>query len=83
MTQRTDNEAELEIAAQVAALRAQVDRLLGQGGETAGAVAREVHRATKREVETLAAQARSEPVATALFVLGGAVLGFVLGRAAR
>jgi hypothetical protein len=83
MAQRTGEDAELDITAQVAALRAQVDRLLGRGGETASDVAREVHRATMREVDTLAAQARNEPVATALFVLAGAVLGFVLGRAAR
>lgn len=74
---------EMDIPAQLAALRQQLDQLLERGGETAASMARDVRRATVKEVDTLTAQARNEPVATGLFVLAGAILGFVLGRAAR
>lgn len=83
MAQSTSGDADQDIMAEVAALHAQVERLLGHGSETAVAMAQEARQATRREVDTLLAQAKSEPVATALFVLAGAILGFVLGRVAR
>ncbi len=78
-----DGSTEMDVAAQLAALRKQVDDLLDRGTESATGAARDARTAALREVDTLLVQARNEPVATALFVLGGAVLGFVLGRAVR
>ena len=74
---------DLDLQAQVAALRAQLDKLLEDGTATAAGVVRDVRRATAGEFDTMAAQVRNEPVATAMFALGGALLGYVLGRLAR
>lgn len=78
-----DGSTELDVAAQLAALRKQIDDLVDRGTESATGAAREAGQAALREVDTVLVQARKEPLATALFVLGGAVLGFVLGRAVR
>jgi hypothetical protein len=75
--------AENDIQAQVAALRAQLDALIASGTATAAEAVRDVRRATAGEFDTVVAQARNEPVASAILALGGAVLGFVLGRVCR
>lgn len=78
-----DNGDALDIAAEIVALRKRVDLLLDRGSIAAAEVAGDVRQTTIREVDTLVAQARAEPLATAVFVLGGAILGFLLGRAVR
>ncbi len=72
-----------DIHAQIAALRAQLDKLVQDGTATAAGVVRDVRRATAGEFDTVVAQARNEPVASAVFALGGALLGFMLGRICR
>ena len=72
-----------DIHAQIAALRAQLDKLVQDGTATAAGVMRDVRRATASEMDTVVAQARNEPVASAVFALGGALLGFMLGRICR
>ena len=74
---------ELDLQAQIASLRAQLDKLLHDGSATAAGVVRDVRRATASEIDTMTAQARNEPVATALIALGGALLGYMLGRMVR
>ncbi len=84
MATRTETDgAPQDIQAQIAALRDQLEKLIDSGSATAAGVVRDVRRATASEVDTLVTQARTEPVATALFALGGAVLGFMLGRICR
>ena len=77
------NGTESDLQAQVAALRAQLDKLVQDGTATAAGVVRDVRRATNHEIDTMTAQARNEPVASAIFALGGALLGFMLGRICR
>ena len=72
-----------DIHAQIASLRAQLDKLVQDSTATAAGVVRDVRRATAGELDTMAAHVRNEPVATAMFALGGALLGYVLGRMAR
>jgi len=84
MATRIDTDgAPQDLSAQVAALREQLDKLLENSGATAAGMVREARRATVIEIDTLTTKAREEPVATALFALGGALLGFVLGRLSR
>ena len=72
-----------DLKAQVAALRVQLEKLIESGSATAAGVMRDVRSATASEMDTVVAQARNEPVASAVFALGGALLGFMLGRICR
>jgi F0F1-type ATP synthase membrane subunit b/b' len=72
-----------DIQAQIAALRTQLDKLVHDGTAAAAGIVRDARRATATEFDTVVSQARNEPVASAVFAIGGAFLGFLLGRMCR
>jgi hypothetical protein len=71
--------ATLDIQAQLSVLRERLDTLLDRGTAAATGMVR----ATADEIDTVAKQARNEPVATAMVALGGAMIGFLLARMIR
>ncbi len=76
-------DAEQDIQAQIAQLRAQLDALVSEGSVAAAGIARDVKRIAASEMETVCTQMRTQPLATAVVALAGAAVGYILGRLVR
>lgn len=84
MSARNANDgSDLDIPAQIAALRAQLEELVEKGGAAATQAVHDVRRAATGEMDTICAQVRTQPVATAMIALTGAAFGYLLGRMMR
>lgn len=78
-----NSDAEKDIQAQIAQLRAQLDALVNDSSTAAAGIARDVKRIAAGEMETVCTHMRTQPLATAVVALAGAAVGYILGRLVR